>query len=105
MTPLPTHCGDRIRLWVIATGLLPRVIMLKGFGYPGMYGSVNRFQVACCSMYGSRSTAQLGESRAPFDRPHGSTPVVSWWLCIPRASCLRLLEHLIRAAASRTFWT
>src|SRR2546423_11617165 len=33
------------------------------------------------------------------------TPTVSWWLCMARASCLRLFEHLVRAAASRTFWT
>ena len=56
-------------------------------------------------MYGRISTAQVGESRAPFDRPHGRTPCVSWKLCIARPICFRLFVHLIRAAASRTFCT
>src|SRR5262245_60841382 len=56
-------------------------------------------------MNGRTSTAELADARAPFDRPYGSVPCVSWKLCIARPICLRLLLHFIRAAASRTFWT
>src|SRR5262245_40077558 len=35
----------------------------------------------------------------------GKRPWASWKLCIARPSCLRLLTHWVRAAASRTFWT
>src|SRR5262249_3677789 len=28
-----------------------------------------------------------------------------WWLCRASATCLRLLAHFMREAASRTFWT
>src|SRR5262249_32884291 len=37
--------------------------------------------------------------------PGGKVPRTSWWLCRAIPICLRLLEHLARAAASRTFWT
>src|SRR4051794_30596167 len=35
----------------------------------------------------------------------GDLPVVFSWLWHASAGCLRLFEHLVRAAASRTFWT
>src|SRR5687767_7405216 len=61
-------------------------------------------------MYGRISTAQLvhvgGVQHSPwYIPPGGRVPRASWWLCRPRAICLRLFEQLIRAAASRTFWT
>src|SRR3954469_15187176 len=37
--------------------------------------------------------------------PAGKPPRASWWLCSARPICLRLFWHLVRAAASRTFWT
>src|SRR5262245_49026029 len=77
MAPLSRN-WPRIRLWVVTTGLPPRTIM--GKLVPLMLGSVNRFHRFCCSMYGRISTAQLGESMAPLDRPHGNTPTASWWL-------------------------
>src|SRR5262249_26977054 len=35
----------------------------------------------------------------------GKRPTVSWKLCMAMPSCFKLLEHLMRAADSRTFWT
>ena len=35
----------------------------------------------------------------------GNTLFASWKLCSASPSCLRLLAHCARAAASRTFWT
>src|SRR5262245_16208107 len=37
--------------------------------------------------------------------PAGNPLLTSWYACSPMPSCLRLLVHLARAAASRTFWT
>src|SRR5947209_6049048 len=45
------------------------------------------------------------ENRVADTCPGGRLPKVSWRLWQARPSCLRLLVHLMRAAASRTFWT
>src|SRR5215217_8049195 len=37
--------------------------------------------------------------------PLGRALLVSWYMWKAMPICLRLLEHLARAAASRTFWT
>src|SRR4029077_4268717 len=37
--------------------------------------------------------------------PYGNRPFTSWYECMANPHCLRLLEHFMRAAASRTFCT
>src|SRR5579885_598927 len=67
----------------------------------------------CCSMYGRMYGVQVCRmvelaSEAPagtFHLPGGNPPCESWCMCIARPNCLRLLVHLAREAASRTFWT
>src|SRR5262245_38222472 len=54
-------------------------------------------------MYGKSSTDQVANWSAM--RAGGSLPWLSWKLWMASPICLRLLLHLIRAAASRTFWT
>ena len=88
---------------MVTVGFAPRTII--GYETPLITGSVNRRHRLSCSMYGRMMTAQDGESRAPFDRPHGRTPFVSWKLCIASPICFRLFVHFMRAAASRTFCT
>src|SRR5262249_655849 len=57
-----------------------------------------------CSTNGSRwAWAENGVGQG--SRPPGKLPMLSWWLCRARPSCLRLFWHCMRAAASRTFCT
>src|SRR5262245_56737343 len=71
---------------------------------------------ACCSTYGKSNTAQLqyppeplmlltGAFHGALKFRGGKPLLVSWKLCMARPSCLRLFEQLMRAAASRIFWT
>ena len=76
------HVADVLdpRDGVVTAGFAPRTIM--GNEVPLMFGSRNRFHRFCCSMYGRMSTAQLGESSDPLERPHGITPTASWWVSL-----------------------
>src|SRR5262245_44735457 len=51
------------------------------------------------------STRQLAAPTFAPLWPMGKVWLLSWYMCRAMPICLRLLEHFMRAAASRTFWT
>src|SRR5262245_28632600 len=95
MAPVPRN-WPRTRLWVTNWGAPDWGRVIMGYEVPSITGSVKRFHRACCSMKGRMMTAHVGESSAPLDRPQGKQLYVSWKLCMPRESCLRLLAHFMR---------
>src|SRR5687768_16219839 len=63
-----------------------------------------RLYAAGCSTCGITMSAHVPQ-RHPLPSMAGSFPPVSWKLWAARPICFRLLLHLLRAAASRTFCT
>src|SRR5262245_5810625 len=62
--------------------------------------------MADCSMYArARQCQPTGVVVSLTLGDLGNVPLASWYACRASASCLRLLLHFIRAAASRTFCT
>src|SRR6478672_10155479 len=59
----------------------------------------------CCSTYGRTAAPHPQFRLSSLNWPTGNFDCTSWYACRAIPNCLRLFVHLLRDAASRTFWT